>query len=210
VLCRKSTDLSWDDEEPSAAAGEDGRSTEVEVSAPLAQTEAVAHAMEATPQEATMVEGTCTTLVLVLVDARSDYVCFLVTEAQVEGSTIPEVVAVETAAGGVGSTAPVAEVLEGAALGPGTQLAPEIVEGVHIEVLPESSLDVVVQSPEIHDAQPIRAAPMSEVATTSRDGLELLADDLVDPATVARNLEAMRRAEQWMKVCCSALSSRIL
>jgi hypothetical protein len=34
---------------------------------------------------------------------------------------------------------------------------------------------------------------MSEVVTTSRDGLELLADDLVDPATVARNLEAMRR-----------------
>jgi hypothetical protein len=52
-------------------------------------------------------------------------------------------------------------------------------------------------------------APMSEVVTTSRDGLELLADDLVDPATVARNLEAMRRAEQWMKVCCSTLSSRV-
>jgi hypothetical protein len=25
-------------------------------------------------------------------------------------------------------------------------------------------------------------------------------DDLVDPAMVARNLESMRRAEQWMKV----------
>jgi hypothetical protein len=37
---------------------------------------------------------------------------------------------------------------------------------------------------------------MSEATTTSHDGLELLADDLVDPATVARNLEAMRRAEQ--------------
>jgi uncharacterized membrane protein len=54
--------------------------------------------------------------------------------------------------------------------------------------------------PEIQDAEPIRSAPMSGAATTSRGGIELLADDLVDPAAVARNLEAMRRAEQWMKV----------
>jgi hypothetical protein len=50
---------------------------------------------------------------------------------------------------------------------------------------------------------------MSEAATTSRNGLELLADDLVDPATVAHNLESKRRAEQWMKVCCSTLSSSV-
>jgi hypothetical protein len=68
------------------------------------------------------------------------------------------------------------------------------------EVLPESSLEVVVRSPEIQDAEPIRSSPMSGTATTSRGGIELLADDLVDPAAVARNLEAMRRAEQWMKV----------
>jgi hypothetical protein len=41
---------------------------------------------------------------------------------------------------------------------------------------------------------------MSEAAASSHGGLELLADDLVDPATVARNLEAMRLAEQWMKI----------
>jgi hypothetical protein len=41
---------------------------------------------------------------------------------------------------------------------------------------------------------------MSEAAATSRNGLEVLADDLINPATVARNLESMRRAEQWMKV----------
>jgi hypothetical protein len=70
-------------------------------------------------------------------------------------------------------------------------------------------MDVVVQSPEILDAKPIRAAPMSEAETTSRDGLELLADNLVDPATVACNLEAMRRAEQWMKVCLSTLTSQV-
>jgi hypothetical protein len=49
--------MSWDGEEPSAAAGEEDRSAGVEESAPLPQTEAVAQAMDATPQEATMVEG---------------------------------------------------------------------------------------------------------------------------------------------------------
>jgi hypothetical protein len=58
VLCRKSTDLSWDGEEPSAAAGEEGWSSGVEESAPLPQTETVSQATEAMPQEATMVEGT--------------------------------------------------------------------------------------------------------------------------------------------------------
>jgi hypothetical protein len=80
-----------------------------------------------------------------------------------------------------------------------------VAKEVHDDVLPESSLEVVVRSPEIHDAEPIRSAPMSEAAATSRGGLELLADDLVDPVTVARNLEAMRQSEQWMKVCISTL-----
>jgi hypothetical protein len=75
-----------------------------------------------------------------------------------------------------------------------------VAEEVRDDALPETSLDVVIRSPEIQDAEPIRSAPMSEAATTSRDGLELLADGLINPATVARNLESMRRAEQWMKV----------
>jgi uncharacterized membrane protein len=58
------------------------------------------------------------------------------------------------------------------------------------------SLEVVVRSPEIQDAEPICSALMSEAAASSRGGIELLADDLVDPAAVARNLEAIRRAEQ--------------
>jgi hypothetical protein len=68
------------------------------------------------------------------------------------------------------------------------------------DTLPEPALEVVVRSPEIHDAEPIRSAPMSGAATGSRGGTELLADDLVDPATVARHLEAVRQVEQWMKV----------
>jgi hypothetical protein len=65
---------------------------------------------------------------------------------------------------------------------------------------PEPALEMVVRSPEIQDAEPIRSAPMTEAATSSRGGIKFFADDLVDPATVARHLEAVRQAEQWMKV----------
>jgi hypothetical protein len=68
------------------------------------------------------------------------------------------------------------------------------------DALPEPALEVVVRSPKIQDAELIRSAPMSEAATSSRGGTELLVDDLVDPVTVARHLEAVRQAEQWMKV----------
>jgi hypothetical protein len=70
------------------------------------------------------------------------------------------------------------------------------------DILPESTLEVVVRSPEIQDAKPILSAPMSGAATSSRGGVELLADDLVDSAAVARYMEAMRQAEEWMKVSC--------
>jgi hypothetical protein len=64
---------------------------------------------------------------------------------------------------------------------------------------------VVVCSPEILDAKPIRSALMTEATASSCGGVELLADDLVDPVTVARHLEAVCQAEQWMKV--SSLNS---
>jgi hypothetical protein len=73
-------------------------------------------------------------------------------------------------------------------------------EGEEATTQPEPALDVVVRSPEIQDAEPIRSTPMTEAATSSHGRVELLADDLVDPATVARHLEAVRQAEQWMKV----------
>jgi hypothetical protein len=113
--------------------------------------------------------------------------------AEVEGSTIPKAVPV----------VPEPEVTTGETIEPAeiaSGVAPGVAEEVRDDVLPESSLEVVVCSPEIQDAEPIRSAPMSETTTTSRGGLELLTYDLVDPATVARNLEAVRRAEQWMKV----------
>jgi hypothetical protein len=115
------------------------------------------------------------------------------TEAQVEGSVIPETVPVE-------GTAPEAAVLEGATTELEVPVAPEPTEEVHNDVLPEASMDVVVRSPEIQDAETICSTPMSEAAPTSRGGLELLSDDLIDPVMVAQNLEMMRRTEQWMKV----------
>jgi hypothetical protein len=77
--------------------------------------------------------------------------------------------------------------------------------GEEASVPPEAAPEVVVRSPEIQDAEPIRSAPMTGAAASSRGGVELLADDLVDPATVAGHLEAVSQAEQWMKV--SSLNS---
>jgi hypothetical protein len=123
-------------------------------------------------------------------------VCLLLTGAEAEGSTIPEAVPVEglvpETQESAGSAPESAEVASGG--------APAMAEEKCDEVLPESSLEVVVCSPEIQDVEPIRLAPMSGTATTSSGGIELLVDDLVDPAVVARNLEVMRRAEQWMEV----------
>jgi hypothetical protein len=119
-------------------------------------------------------------------------------ETQVEGTMIPEAVPVEGAA-------PETVVLEGATTDLEVPVAPEPTEEVHDDLLPEASMDVVVRLPKIQDAKPIRSALMSEGASTSRGGLEHLSDDLIDPATVARNLETMRRTELWMKVHDSTL-----
>jgi hypothetical protein len=90
-----------------------------------------------------------------------------------------------------GASEPMEEAVEEAAVATG---------GEEATVPPEAAMEVVVRSPEIQGAKPIRSEPMTEAATSSRGGVELLADDLVDPATVARHLEAVRQAEQWMKV----------
>jgi hypothetical protein len=114
------------------------------------------------------------------------------TEAETEGSTIPEAVPVEGQAPetqGVAEEAP--ELMEVAC-----EEAPAMAGEERDDVLLESTLEVVVRSPDIQVAEPIRSAPMSGAATSSHGGVELLADDLVDPAAVARHLEAMHQAEQ--------------
>jgi hypothetical protein len=78
---------------------------------------------------------------------------------------------------------------------PEVAIAPEVVVEAHVDAHPGASTKVVMREPEIQDVASIRSAPMAEATSMSRGGLELLANDLVDPADVARNLESMRRAE---------------
>jgi hypothetical protein len=113
-----------------------------------------------------------------------------------EGSGIPSAVPIEDLAPGT------QEAAEGAPepMGVAVEEATATTGGEHDDVPPEPALEVVVCSSKIQDTEPIRSAPMSGAATSSRGGIELLADDLVDPATVARHLEVVRQAEQWMKV----------
>jgi hypothetical protein len=77
---------------------------------------------------------------------------------------------------------------------------------VRDDALPESSMDVVIRSPEIQDAESICSASMLETTTTSCGGLKLRADELIDPTMVPHNLESMRWGEQWMMVRDSTLS----
>jgi hypothetical protein len=126
----------------------------------------------------------------------TDTLVFLLTGAEAEGNDIPSAVPVEDVAPGTQEAAVEApEPMEVA-----TGEAAAMTGGEGDDVLLEPALEVVFRLPEIQDAEPIRWAPMTEAATSSRGGIELLADDLVDPATVARHLEAVRQAEQWMKV----------
>jgi hypothetical protein len=99
-----------------------------------------------------------------------------------------------------GAPEPMEEVVEEAAVAAG---------GEGVTASPEVALEVAIRSPEIQDAEPIRSAPMMEATASSRGGIKLLADDLVEPATVAKDLEAICQAEQWMKVSSrSFLSSQ--
>jgi hypothetical protein len=118
------------------------------------------------------------------------------TGAEAEGSAIPSAVPIE-------DLVPESQGASGAALEPAgvaSGEAPAMATEERDDVLPKSAMEVVVRSSKIQDAEPIRSAPMSEAATSSRGGIELLADDLVDPAAVERHLKAMQQAEQWMKV----------
>jgi hypothetical protein len=132
---------------------------------------------------------------VVVVAMLTNALDFLSTGAEAEGRDIPSAVPVE-------DVAPETQEAAVEASKPMEVAAGEVAAttGGGEDTLPEPALEVVVRSPEIQDAEPIRSTPMTEAATSSRGGIELLADDLVDPATVARHLEAVRQAEQWIKV----------
>jgi hypothetical protein len=57
VLCRKSTDLSWEGDEPSTAVADEEAAPLAEVSAPAPQAESEALAAGAILPEASVVEG---------------------------------------------------------------------------------------------------------------------------------------------------------
>jgi hypothetical protein len=123
----------------------------------------------------------------------TDALVFLLTGAEAEGSDIPAAVPVENLTPETQEAAEgVPEPMEVAVVG-----AAATTGGEEAATLPEPALEVVVRSPEIQDAEPFHSAPMTEAATSSRGGIS---DDLFDPATVARHLEAILQAEQWMKV----------
>jgi hypothetical protein len=126
----------------------------------------------------------------------ADALVFFLTGADAEGSDIPAAVPMQNLTpqepeAAEGAPEPMEEAAEEAVVATG---------GEEATMPPEAALEVVVRSSEIQDAEPIHSAPMAEAAASSRGGVELLADDLVDPATVARHLEAVSQAEQWMKV----------
>jgi hypothetical protein len=126
----------------------------------------------------------------------TDTLVFLTIGAEAGGNEIPsavpvEDVAPETQEAAVKASEPMEVAIKEAAA---------TTRGEKAATLPEPALEVVIRSPEIQDAEPIRSALMTEAATSSRGGIELLADDLVDSAMVAQHLEAVRQGEQWMKV----------
>jgi hypothetical protein len=125
----------------------------------------------------------------------TDTLVFLSTGAEAEGSEILSAVPVE-------DVAPATQEVVVEAPKPMEVAAREAtaMTGGEDATLLEPALEVVVRLPEIQDAEPIRSAPMTEAATSSRGRIGLLLDDLVNPETVARHLEAVRQAEQWMKV----------
>jgi hypothetical protein len=196
---RKSTDLSWEGDEPSATVVEEEVAPPIEESTPAPQVESEVPAAEAALPEASVVEGKYSAVDLIFphrVVVVADDLDFFLSGVEAEGSDIPAAVPMEK------STPQAPEAAEGAPE-PMQEVAGEAaaaIGGEEATVPPEVALEVAIRSPEIQDAEPIRSAPMTEAAASSRGGVELLADDLVDPATVARHLDAVRQAEQWMKV----------
>jgi hypothetical protein len=64
-FCSKSTDLSWEGDEPSTTVAEEEVAPPVEESTPAPQVESEAPAAEAALPEASMVEGKCSAVDLI-------------------------------------------------------------------------------------------------------------------------------------------------
>jgi hypothetical protein len=119
----------------------------------------------------------------------------ILTGAQVEEATIPEAVAMETAAEETVTSEPVVEVVTATAPGSETLVAPEASAEAPVDLQPEASTQVIVREAMIEDVALLCSAPVPETRSTSRGGLELLDDDLIDPAFVSLSMESWRRTE---------------
>jgi hypothetical protein len=107
---------------------------------------------------------------------------------------IPEAVTMETAIIEATATEPVAK--------SSAAIAPKPRAEARVDPQPEASTEVVVCEVVIEDAVPLRSAPMPETGTSSHGDLELLDDDLIDPAFVSLSMDLWHHIENWIKVCC--------
>jgi hypothetical protein len=91
------------------------------------------------------------------------------------------------------STELVIEAATGTSPGPGTTVAPELSAEEPVDPHPEVSIDVVVCEAVIEEVAPLHSAPMPATGSSSRGGLELLDDDLIDPTFVSLSMEPWRQ-----------------
>jgi hypothetical protein len=129
---------------------------------------------------------------------------------QVDRAAILVAVAMGAAAAEALTAKPIAKSATAAAHGPTTSSASRSVTSTSLEPGAEARVDpqpkagseVIIREVMIEDAAPLRSAPMPETGISSRGGLELLNDDLIDPAFVSLSMESWHRTENWIKVRC--------
>jgi hypothetical protein len=80
--------------------------------------------------------------------------------------------------------------------------SPEVRVETQVDPLPGASTDVVACEPIIEEAVSIHSAPVPEATSTSCGGLELLDDNLIDPAIITQSMESWRHTKRWIKVRC--------
>jgi hypothetical protein len=119
---------------------------------------------------------------------------------------IPEAVPMETTAVETESTEPVVGATTATAPGSGTTVALEPSAEARVDPQLEASTQVIVREVMIEDAASLRLAPMPETGTTSRGGLELLDDDLIDPTFVSLSMESCARQRTRSRYVVSTLS----
>jgi hypothetical protein len=122
------------------------------------------------------------------------------TGEQAGGATILEAVAMETTVVEAVATEPVAKEVIATTPGPGTTIASKPSVEERVDPHSEAGTEVVVREAMIKDVAPFHSTPMTEIGSSSRGGLELLDDDLIDPTFVALSMESWHRTENWIKV----------